>query len=58
MAPDYTDLYSERQTALGLTVCLVAVVVVHRGGGRRGTTLTAARAEPEKNRWTRSPGPA
>jgi drug/metabolite transporter (DMT)-like permease len=46
------------QTALGLTVCLAAVVIVHRGGGRRDTTLAAARAEPEENRWTRSPGSA
>lgn len=42
------------QTALGLAVCLAAVVIVDRGG-RRDTTLTAARAEPEENRWTRSP---
>lgn len=46
------------QTALGLTVCLVAVVVVHRGGGRGDTAPTAARAEPAEKRWTRSPGPA
>ncbi|MGA5139041.1 DMT family transporter [Streptomyces azureus] len=46
------------QTALGLAVCLVAVVVVHRGGGRKDKAGTAARSEPEENRWTRSPGPA
>ncbi|MER7478246.1 DMT family transporter [Streptomyces sp. NPDC126510] len=46
------------QTALGLTVCLAAVVIVHRGGGRRDTTLTAARGETGENRWTRSRGPA
>jgi drug/metabolite transporter (DMT)-like permease len=44
------------QTALGLAVCLAAVVVVHRGGGRKGTAVTAARGEPEENRWTRAPG--
>jgi drug/metabolite transporter (DMT)-like permease len=46
------------QTALGLAVCLAAVVVVHRGGGRKGTAVTAARGEPEENRWTRAPGSA
>ncbi|MET9686809.1 DMT family transporter [Streptomyces coeruleorubidus] len=49
------------QTALGLAVCLVAVVVVHRGGGRQDgtdTAVTAERGEPEENRWTRTPGPA
>jgi drug/metabolite transporter (DMT)-like permease len=44
------------QTALGLAVCLAAVVVVHRGGGRKDTAVTAARGEPEENRWTRAPG--
>jgi drug/metabolite transporter (DMT)-like permease len=46
------------QTALGLAVCLAAVVVVHRGGGRKGTAVAAARGEPEENRWTRAPGSA
>ncbi|WP_306970571.1 DMT family transporter [Streptomyces afghaniensis] len=46
------------QTALGLAVCLAAVVVVHWGGGRKDTAETAARGEPEKNRWPRAPGPA
>ncbi|WP_307180000.1 DMT family transporter [Streptomyces africanus] len=46
------------QTALGLAVCLAAVVVVHRGGGRKGPAATAARGEPEENRWTRAPGSA
>lgn len=46
------------QTALGLAVCLVAVVVVHRGGGRKDTAVTAARGEPGENRWTRAAGPA
>ncbi|MFF5522202.1 DMT family transporter [Streptomyces coeruleorubidus] len=46
------------QTALGLAVCLVAVAVVHRGGGRKDTAVTAARGEPEENRWTRAAGPA
>jgi drug/metabolite transporter (DMT)-like permease len=49
------------QTALGLAVCLVAVVVVHRGGGpksRQDTAVTPARGEPEENRWTRAAGPA
>ncbi|OUC85444.1 EamA family transporter [Streptomyces swartbergensis] len=49
------------QTALGLAVCLVAVVVVHRGGGRKDrkdTAVTAARGEPEENRWPRAAGPA
>ncbi|MEU0249800.1 DMT family transporter [Streptomyces sp. NPDC006235] len=46
------------QTALGLAVCLAAVVVVHRGGGRRDTAVTAARGEQEENRWTRAPGSA
>lgn len=49
------------QTALGLAVCLAAVVVVHRGEGRKDrkdTAVTAARGEPEENRWTRAPGPA
>ncbi|MFF9810966.1 DMT family transporter [Streptomyces coeruleorubidus] len=46
------------RTALGLAVCLVAVVVVHRGAGREDTAVTAARGEPRENRWTRSAGPA
>ncbi|MFJ8468497.1 DMT family transporter [Streptomyces swartbergensis] len=46
------------QTALGLAVCLVAVVVVHRGGGRKDTAVTAVRGEPEENRWTRAAGPS
>ncbi len=41
------------QTALGLAVCLAAVIVVHRGDGRRGTDRTAARGERAENRWTR-----
>lgn len=43
------------QTALGLAVCLAAVVVVHRGGDRRDPPQSSARAEPGKNRRTRSP---
>ncbi|MGK5692332.1 DMT family transporter [Streptomyces sp. URMC 128] len=46
------------QTALGLAVCLAAVVVVHRGGGRKDTAVTAARGEPEEIRWTRASGSA
>ncbi|MEU6180624.1 DMT family transporter [Streptomyces coeruleorubidus] len=46
------------QTALGLAVCLVAVVVVHRGADRKDTAVAAARGEPEENRWTRATGPA
>ncbi len=42
------------QTALGLAVCLAAVVIVHRGGGRGNAALTAARGERKENRWTRS----
>lgn len=42
------------QTALGLAVCLTAVVIVHRGGGRRNGSSTAARGERKENRWTRS----
>jgi drug/metabolite transporter (DMT)-like permease len=44
------------QTALGLAVCLAAVVIVHRGGGRGEPAVTAARGEPSENRWTRSVG--
>ncbi|MER8226218.1 DMT family transporter [Streptomyces sp. NPDC094143] len=46
------------QTALGLAVCLAAVVIVHRGGGRAEPAVTAARGEPSENRWTRSAGRA
>ncbi|CAM5239182.1 hypothetical protein SVIOM74S_09378 [Streptomyces violarus] len=45
------------QTALGLAVCLVAVVVVHRGGGRKDTAVTAARGEPGKTGGPGPPGP-
>ncbi|MFI8167270.1 DMT family transporter [Streptomyces sp. NPDC085931] len=46
------------QTALGLAVCLAAVVLVHRGGGRGGPAVTAARGEPSENRWSRPAGRA
>ncbi|QWB22884.1 MULTISPECIES: DMT family transporter [Streptomyces] len=42
------------QTALGLAVCLAAVVIVHRGGHRGDAAVTAARGERRENRWTRS----
>ncbi|MET9392538.1 DMT family transporter [Streptomyces sp. NPDC006624] len=46
------------RTAAGLAVCLAAVVVVHRGGGRGDPGLTAARGGRRENHWTRSPGRA
>ncbi|MFF8670503.1 DMT family transporter [Streptomyces sp. NPDC015242] len=52
------------QTAIGLAVCLTAVVVVHRGSrneggdGGGGGGVIAAGGERAENRWTRSPGRA
>ncbi|MFE0476922.1 DMT family transporter [Streptomyces sp. NPDC058947] len=46
------------QTALGLAVCLTAVVVVHRGGGRGDQAVTASGGEPSERRPARSPGRA